>query len=130
MSVHFTMTGRHVIAARKKYKIEYPDMGCGRYAAKLSDKDWVSFNNAQRAHLNYLEQLPTMMTLTLLSGLFMPRASAALAGSMLLGRELFARGYIAKGAPGRMRGAPFYYPGLLGSLGVTIYGGLNLLGYL
>jgi hypothetical protein len=35
----------------------YPDMGNGRYAAKLSDDDWLKFNNYQRAHYNVC--LPT-----------------------------------------------------------------------
>lgn len=30
-------------------------MGNGRSAAKLNDKDWERFNNAMRAHYNYVE---------------------------------------------------------------------------
>jgi hypothetical protein len=30
----------------------YPDMGSGRYSAKLSDEEWIKFNNYQRAHYN------------------------------------------------------------------------------
>jgi len=33
----------------------YPDMGNGRYAADLSYDQWFAFNNAQRAHYNFLE---------------------------------------------------------------------------
>jgi hypothetical protein len=29
----------------------------GRIAEKLSDDDWVKFNNYQRVHMNYLEWL-------------------------------------------------------------------------
>jgi hypothetical protein len=32
-------------------------MGLGRIAEKLSDDDWVKFNNYQRVHMNYLEWL-------------------------------------------------------------------------
>ena len=32
----------------------YPDMGNGRYSEKLSYSDWIKFNNAQRAHLNFV----------------------------------------------------------------------------
>ena len=35
----------------------YPDMGNGRYAARLDYKDWYNFNNAQRVHYNYLESV-------------------------------------------------------------------------
>ena len=37
-------------------------MGQGRYADKLSQRDWEDLNNAQRAHYNYLEQLPLYIT--------------------------------------------------------------------
>ena len=40
----------------------YPDIGYGRYSDKLSDKDWQDLANAQRAHYNYVEQLPTTLT--------------------------------------------------------------------
>jgi hypothetical protein len=33
----------------------YPDMGNGRFAALLPYGDWLLFNNAQRAHYNYVE---------------------------------------------------------------------------
>ena len=31
-----------------------PDMGSGLYSQKLSYKEWYDFNNAQRAHYNYV----------------------------------------------------------------------------
>jgi glutathione S-transferase len=31
----------------------YPDMGNGRYSAKLSYLDWLEFNKAQRVHYNF-----------------------------------------------------------------------------
>ena len=33
----------------------FPDIGSGRYADSLSYKDWVTFNNAMRSHLNIVE---------------------------------------------------------------------------
>jgi hypothetical protein len=33
----------------------YPDMGSGRFSALLPYGDWLAFNNAQRAHYNYVE---------------------------------------------------------------------------
>lgn len=35
----------------------YPDMGNGRYSARLSYLDWLDFNKAQRVHYNFLEQV-------------------------------------------------------------------------
>lgn len=53
------LTGAGVGSARKKYKVDYPDTGCGRYSTKLSDKEWVEFNSVMRAHLvSYLLLLP------------------------------------------------------------------------
>ncbi|KAI9145373.1 hypothetical protein BKA69DRAFT_1051055 [Paraphysoderma sedebokerense] len=44
------MEGIPISKLRKKYGINYPDMGNGRYAAKLTDDQWKEFNNAQRVH--------------------------------------------------------------------------------
>jgi len=41
----------------------YPDMGNGLYASKLDEEDWVTFNNAQRAHYNYLEGVASILAL-------------------------------------------------------------------
>ena len=50
----------------------HPDCGDGRYARKLPYGDWVNFNNAMRIHHNFVESLPTIITLLLASGLFLP----------------------------------------------------------
>ncbi|OMH79252.1 Microsomal glutathione S-transferase 3 [Zancudomyces culisetae] len=91
--------------SRRKYKIDYPDMGCGRYASKLSDKEWVEFNSAIRVHQNYVEQLPIAVGGVLLGGLYFPRFSAALGAVYVVGRFLYAQGYTKFGPKGRMAGA-------------------------
>jgi hypothetical protein len=40
----------------------YPDMGNGRFSAKLSDEEWLKFNYAQRAHQNYVEGAASILT--------------------------------------------------------------------
>ena len=40
--------------ARYACVCSYPDMGSGRYSAKLTMDQWTDFNNAQRAHQNYV----------------------------------------------------------------------------
>lgn len=55
--------GMYVGAARKKYGIKYPDMGNGRYAKKLTDAQWVDFNNHQRVHQNYVEGVTAAVVL-------------------------------------------------------------------
>ena len=54
----------------------YPDMGSGRYSALLPYADWLSFNNAQRAHQNYIEGATSAVTLALVSGLKSPLPTA------------------------------------------------------
>ena len=39
----------------------YPDTGYGRYADKLSHKDWLDLANAQRVHGNLLEQITAVV---------------------------------------------------------------------
>jgi len=41
-------------------------MGSGLYASKLDEEDWVTFNNAQRAHYNYLEGVASILALEVL----------------------------------------------------------------
>ena len=42
----------------------YPDMGSGRYSSLLPYAKWLAFNNAQRAHGNYVEGLASIVTFT------------------------------------------------------------------
>ncbi|KAI9218586.1 hypothetical protein BC828DRAFT_388204 [Blastocladiella britannica] len=128
--LHYVKTSTYVTAARKKYGVKYPDMGSGLYANKLSEKDWIAFNNAQRVHGNYLEELPTAITLLLTSGLFQPTIAAAGAVSYILGRELYTRGYVANGPEGRARGFAFKYPPLFAWLGITVYGAIKMTGWI
>jgi glutathione S-transferase len=69
---HFKETGFKV------QKGGYPDMGNGRYAQKLSYKEWFVFNNAQRAHYNFLEALDVVVLTNLVAGLYFPVAAIVL----------------------------------------------------
>ncbi|ORZ33031.1 hypothetical protein BCR44DRAFT_41669 [Catenaria anguillulae PL171] len=104
-------------------------MGNGIYAQKLDEKKWIEFNNAQRVHYNYLEQLPIALPLALFSGLFQAKFTAAGCVSYILGRELYMRGYMTKGPDGRYRGAPFLYPAMIAWLGITVHGAAKMLGW-
>jgi hypothetical protein len=75
----------------------YPDMGSGLYASKLSHEDWVRFNNAQRAHYNYLEGISLILVLELVAGLFFPRYAALLAFVYIVGRLFYGIGYRSAG---------------------------------
>ena len=59
----------------------YPDNGSGIFADKLAVDDWITFNNAQRAHYNYLEGLPATIVSLLVAGLAYPKVCALLLAS-------------------------------------------------
>ena len=71
----------------------YPDMGNGRYSADLSYDQWFLFNNAQRAHYNFLEQLTPTLVWLLISIFYQPLAAAILGFVVVLGRIFYAVGY-------------------------------------
>ncbi|PVZ97751.1 hypothetical protein BB558_006285 [Smittium angustum] len=122
MGVQCFYSGLRVYAARRKYNVDYPDMGSGRFAAKLSDKDWKDFNNIMRTHQNYVEQIPIAISAVLIGGLFNPKLTAILGGVYILGRAIYNFGYSRFGPPGRLFGVLFIDVGLLGMLGSNLVG--------
>jgi hypothetical protein len=97
--VQYFLTGVSVGGQRKKHGIKYPDMGNGRFSAKLkylnslsnlvSDKDWEEFNNHQRVHGNYLESLPSVYTFLLIGGYFHPKIQASLGALYVVSHIVF-----------------------------------------
>lgn len=67
----------------------YPDHGNGRFSTPefINYQQWHQINRAQRIHKNFLEQLPTVVVLTLVSGLEFPFATAIV--SLLFGISRF-----------------------------------------
>ena len=59
-------------ATSKVPKMGYPDCGDGYYSKKLTYANWFKMNNGQRAQLNYSEQLPFILTTTLIGGVYYP----------------------------------------------------------
>lgn len=82
----------------------YPDMGGGRYSAKLSYKDWYEFNSAQRAHYNFLEWIASTLIFLLIAGIYFPIPAAALGLGVFIGRLTYAIGYAVGGPNGRLIG--------------------------
>ncbi|KAJ1723304.1 Microsomal glutathione S-transferase 3 [Coemansia erecta] len=121
ISVQCVLAGHDVGVARKKYKVDYPDNGGGRFADKLSDEDWLAFNNIKRTSDNYSEQVGVVLTLLVLAGLYMPRAAGGLGAAYILGRSVYARGYKAKGPKGRMAGGALMALSLVSMVGVATY---------
>ena len=77
----------------KAPQLGYPDMGNGRYAADLSYAEWFSFNNWQRVHYNFLEQLTPVLIWTLIGCFYKPLAAAILGFSVFIGRIFYSIGY-------------------------------------
>ena len=84
--------------------VKYPDQGSGIYANKLKESDWITFNNYQRAHYNFLEGIASALTLLFISGLFYPRLVGVLGAVYNVGRLLYAIGYQRNGPKGRTVG--------------------------
>lgn len=83
----------------------FPDTGNGRFAEKLTYKEWYEFNNAQRVHMNFVEQLPMILTIILVASLTQPLAALILSIAYFLLRLIYAIGYAAKGPQFRAFGA-------------------------
>jgi len=106
----------------------YPDTGNGKYSDKLTLGQWQEFNNYQRAHLNYVEVGATTIALTLLSGIFYPRAATLLAVTAIAAREVYAIGYRKSGPKGRTYGAALFDLAAISMFGLTVYGAFNFAG--
>eukprot|EP00744_Colponema_vietnamica_P002913 GILI01004524.1.p2 GENE.GILI01004524.1~~GILI01004524.1.p2 ORF type:complete len:177 (-),score=58.13 GILI01004524.1:44-574(-) len=106
----------------------YPDVGNGRYSEKLTYEQWVNFNNAQRAHYNYLEAILPIVLFSLVAGLSFPVPTIALIWVCIVGRVAYGIGYTSRGPQGRAVGAIIFDLGLLALLILGIYSSLVLAG--
>jgi uncharacterized membrane protein YecN with MAPEG domain len=88
----------------KPAKGGYPDMGNGRYSTDLSYDQWYTFNNYQRAHYNYMEQLTPTIIWILISIFYKPLAAAILGFIYFIGRIFYSIGYL-KSPNSRLIGA-------------------------
>ncbi|KXN74461.1 hypothetical protein CONCODRAFT_82924 [Conidiobolus coronatus NRRL 28638] len=111
---------------RKSLNVPYPDTGSGRYAKKLTDEEWELFNNAQRAHHNYVEQHTITQVLLLTAGVFNPIYAAYSSVAYIVGRQLYQNGYIKNGPKGRMVGAIVLDLALVALIGMSVHGALKL----
>lgn len=101
-------------------------MGCGRYADKLSFEDWELFNNAQRAHYNFVEGVATYIVLILAAAVYYPVYASILGLAIIAGRFIFAIGYVTSGPKGRLAGALTVDVALLGLLYFAVMSGWNI----
>ena len=82
-----------------------PDDGNGYYASKLSYGDWFTFNNWQRAHLNFLETIMPVAVMTFITSINQPLWACISIYTLVLGRLMYAVGYCKGGPKGRVAGA-------------------------
>lgn len=103
-------------------------MGSGLYSQRLAYKDWYAFNNAQRAHGNFIEMGASTLVWVLISGLYFPISAAAIGLGLIVSRLLYSIGYASeKGAQGRLVGAWGNDLCLLGLFGLSIASGALLI---
>jgi len=112
-----------VAGARKKAGIKYPQAYAAKAEAEAS-KEAMVFNCAQRAHQNTLENMPFILTTTLLTAVKYPVFAAAACGLWSLSRVAYTLGYITGDPKKRNRGGFGFIPvlGLLGGATYTVYG--------
>jgi glutathione S-transferase len=111
---HKSATGEEV------QKGGYPDMGNGRYSDKLSYEQWYKFNNAQRAHYNFIEFAPSGLVMHFVAGIYFPIAIAVIGVVAIIGRLIYSIGYANGGPKGRLVGAIIGDLILLGQLGLSL----------
>lgn len=125
--------GVQVGGFRKKAGIKYPkayaDSGDMSAASPEKKEAMNTFNCAQRAHGNFLENQPSFVVAMLVAGLRFPVSTALMGAGWIVSRVLFALGYTNKDKPdgsGRMIGAAFWLF-QLGVFGLTSYTGVKLI---
>ena len=105
-------------AQSKPSPMGFPDAGNGFYADKLPYKKWLDFNNGYRVHQNFVEQLPQVFGILLISGLIIPQWALYAAWIHVVARPIYAAGYMKSGPNMRIPGAiggilPLYVLGVM-----------------
>ena len=107
----------------------YPDMGNGRYSAKLSYLDWLDFNKSQRVHYNFVEQIASILTFVILGGILYPIEASIIGLIYVISRICYGYYTSPEGAahPVRSIGAVLGDLSLLAGFGLVIYSGIYVI---
>jgi glutathione S-transferase len=120
------LVGQH----RKAAKVDYPNAYATANEAATSQEKHL-FNCAQRAHANFLEAQPSLVTTLLISGLKYPVLSAAMGASWVFFRILYTIGYTRPGlekGKGRYRGILHLVPQAALTIMATLVGYKMIIG--
>jgi len=115
---------------RKAAKVPYPNAYASADEAVKSQEKHL-FNCAQRAHANFLEAQPSVVTTLLISGLRYPVLSAAMGASWVFFRVIYTLGYIRpgyEGGKGRYRGILHMVPHAALTIMATMVGYKTVVG--
>ena len=107
----------------------YPDMGNGPISQQLDYADWLSINNAQRAHYKYIEESAPFLASVVTAGLVFPRTSAILCLTNVVARIVWGRAYTKYGSSKRYSSGGMLAPlSTIAMLFVATYAGLKSVG--
>lgn len=105
------MHGLIVIRERRLARIPLPNCYATKEEVKANPAAYT-FNCAQRAHANFLENAPQTTVSILVAGLAYPRLTVALGLAWLVCRVLYVLGYVYSGkeeGKGRALGSPHFF---------------------
>ncbi|THH18551.1 hypothetical protein EW146_g2459 [Bondarzewia mesenterica] len=107
---------------RKAAKILYPQMYADK-AEQEASTEALKFNCKQRAHQNTLENMPVILTTTLITSLKYPKFAAAACGIWAFSRVFYTLGYATGDTKKRQRGGfgSFALIALVASSGKAVY---------
>ena len=100
---HSSLVGSY----RRASGVPYPNAYAPASEAATSKEKYL-FNCAQRAHSNFLEALPTVLSTLMISGLKYPVASAAMGAAWGVGRIVYTLGYTKKSQTIESKGSGRY----------------------
>ena len=96
-------------------------MGNGIYSDKLPYEHWYKFNLAIRVHHNFVEQLPFLVGILLVGGIYWTNCAIALGVLNCFTRPMYIYQYLSQGSEGRKLGQIIGTGGMYVLAGLTIY---------
>merc|ERR1711935_261011 len=85
-------------------------------------KEWFTFNNMQRVHLNYFEFMGVTLVVMVIAGMFQPLWAASIGVAGILGGELYGLAYGKMNNPNmRIFGALIHELGVMVNIGIAFY---------